>query len=67
MVKHSLKSLKNLNFFRPFFNIMHERVNPLMFSVPHHAETSQLICSPDQFTGFYKMGNIGRERVKLKI
>ena len=34
--------------------------NPLTTNVPHHIETSQLICNPDQLTGFYVMGNIGR-------
>ena len=26
-------------------------------SVPHHIEISQLICSANQLTGFYMMGN----------
>ena len=30
--------------------------NPLTTSVPHHIETSQLIFSEDQLTGFYVMG-----------
>ena len=31
-----------------------------MDNVPHHIETSQLICIANQFIGFYMMGNIGR-------
>ena len=33
--------------------------NPLTTNVPHHIETSQLICSANQLTGFYMMGDIG--------
>ena len=29
------------------------KVNPLTTNVPHHIETSQLICTADQLTGFY--------------
>ena len=32
------------------------KVNPLTTNVPHHIETSQLICTADQLTGFYMMG-----------
>ena len=32
---------------------------PLTINVPHHIETSQLICIADQLTGFYMMRNIG--------
>ena len=35
-------------------------LNPLTINVPHHVETSQLICNINQLTGFYMMGNIGR-------
>ena len=38
--------------------------NPLMTNVPHHIETSQLICIANQLTGFYRMGNIGCQWVK---
>ena len=34
-------------------------VNPLATNVPHHIETSQLICNTNQLTGFNMMGNIG--------
>ena len=37
-----------------------EQVNPLTTNVPHHIETSQLICTANHLTGFYMMGNIGR-------
>ena len=33
--------------------------SPLRINVPHHIETSQLICNANQLTGFYMMGNIG--------
>ena len=35
-------------------------LNPLTTNVPHHIETSQLICNANQLIGFYMMGNIGR-------
>ena len=34
--------------------------NPLTTNVPHPIETSQLICSANQWTGFYMMGNFCR-------
>ena len=34
--------------------------NLLMTNVPHHIETSQLICIANQLAGSYMMGNIGR-------
>ena len=34
--------------------------HPLTTNVPHHIETSQLICSANQLTDFYMMGNTGR-------
>ena len=33
-------------------------INPLTINVFHHIETSQLICSVDQFTGFSMMGTL---------
>ena len=42
---------------QPFFV---DIINPLTTSVPHHTETSELICMANQFTGFYMMRNIGR-------
>ena len=35
-------------------------LNLLTTNVPHHIETSRLICRTNQLTGFYMMGNIGR-------
>ena len=35
-------------------------LNPLTTNIPHHVETSQLICNPNQLTGFYMIGNIRR-------
>ena len=34
-------------------------MNPLKTNVPHHIETSQLVCKGNQLTGFYIMENIG--------
>ena len=51
------------NEFKKTFGIMvmvNHFLNPLTISVPHHIETSQLICSVNQSTGFYVLGNIGR-------
>ena len=38
--------------------------NPLPINVLHHIETSRLICSANQLTGFYIMRKIGRLWVK---
>ena len=35
-------------------------LHPLATSVPHHLETSQLICRANQLTDFYMIGNISR-------
>ena len=35
-------------------------LNPLTTKVAHNIKTSQLICSGNQLTGFYMMGNLGR-------
>ena len=35
-------------------------INSLTINVPHHMETSQLICIANQLTSFYVMGSIGR-------
>ena len=49
MLLDLMDTIVNLNLF-----------NPLMTNVPHHKETSQLICITNQLTGFYMMGNLGR-------
>ena len=36
------------------------RLNLLTTNVPWHIETTQVLCSADQLTGFYMIGNIGR-------
>ena len=41
-------------------NIGKKLVKPVPTNVPHHIETSQLICNANQLVGFYMMGNIGR-------
>ena len=40
-------------------------LNPLTTNVSHDIETSQLICSANQLTGFYIMENTGRLCVKV--
>ena len=35
-------------------------VNVLTTNVPHHIETSLLICITNELTSFYMIGNIGR-------
>ena len=40
-------------------NLIRIIVDSLTNKVPHHIEASQLICTANQLTGFYKMGNIG--------
>ena len=40
--------------------MMIKKLKPLTINVPHHIETSQLICNAIQLTGFYMMGNTGR-------
>ena len=47
-------ALKACSKFRPPFS--YESINPLTTNVPHHTETSQLIFSANQLTGFYMMG-----------
>ena len=42
-------------------------INPLTTNVPCHIETSQLICIANQFTGFYMMGNNGRQWVNMNL
>ena len=44
---------KNLRDIRP------PTINLLTTNVLHHIETSQLICTANQLTGFYMIGNIG--------
>ena len=34
---------------------------------PYHIETSPLICSANQWTVFYMVGNLRHERVKIKL
>ena len=41
-------------------------INPLTTYVPHHIETSQLICIANWLAGFYMMGNTGRYCVKKR-
>ena len=40
-------------------------LNPLKNGAPYHIEASQLIYRAYQFTGFYKMGNIGCKWVNI--
>ena len=41
--------------------------NPLTITAPHHTETSQLICTANQLTGFYMMGSTGRLWVNVNF
>ena len=50
-----------------FFSVFHGGMqnfklplNQFTTNVPHHIETSQLICIANQLTSFYMKGNIGR-------
>ena len=45
---------------RIFKKFISTKLNSLTINVPHHIETSQLICIANQLTGFYMMGKIGR-------
>ena len=36
------------------------KLNPITTNVPHHIETSQLICNANKLTGFFMVRNIGR-------
>ena len=56
------------NFF--FFSMLSPKIvirmiKPLITNVPHRIETSQVICSANQLTGFYVTGKIDRYWVKL--
>ena len=42
------------------FFVTLEHPNPLKTNVLHHIETSRLICSTNQLTGFCMIGSIGR-------
>ena len=39
---------------------------PLTTSVPHHTETSQIICFATQLTGLYMIGTFVVNGLKLK-
>ena len=57
----SLQIIVTINVLQEVIKILHEEMfNPLPTNVPHHIETSQLICNANQLTSFYMMGNIGR-------
>ena len=49
------KSESGNQYYHYFFKA---NVKPLTTNVPHHIETSQLICSANQLTGFFMMRNI---------
>ena len=56
-----VKNCCDKNTIKTFFPLL----NPLTTNVPHHIETSQLICDTNQLSGFYVMGNIGRYWVNI--
>ena len=41
-------------------------LNPLTTNFPHYIQTSELIYITYQLTGFYMMGNIGRQWVNIR-
>ena len=43
------------------FNFHDCTFHPLRTNVPHHKETTQLICNGNELTSFYIMGNIARK------
>ena len=43
-----------------YIRFKYHSFNPLTTNVPHHIETSQLICGTNQLICFYMIGNIGR-------
>ena len=57
-VKVMLKRNKLHRFKKVFFN-------PLTTDVPQHIETSQLICYANQLPGFYMMGTLAVNRLRL--
>ena len=50
-----------------FYAVLVLFFNPLTTSVPHHIETTQLICFANQLTGFYMMRNTGLQWVKTTL
>ena len=42
------------------FHTVKNNLNPLTTNVPHHIDTSQLICNINRLTGFCMIGNNGR-------
>ena len=44
-----------------------EKVNPFQSNVAFHIETSHLICTTNQKTGFYLKYNTGLKWVKLTL
>ena len=40
------------------YHVMVFFINSLTTNVPHHIETSHLICSANQLTGFYMLGTL---------
>ena len=68
--KGNLQSLASMNIRKSDIYLKSENVkklrsivNSLTASVPHHIETSQLICSANLLTDFYMMRNMGRQWV----
>ena len=58
--KYIHKKIKFSQFGLTFVKYLHQYINPLTTNVPHHIETSHLICKANQLTVFYIMGNIDR-------
>ena len=47
----------------PFLILIKTGFNPLTTKAPHHIKAVQLIRNANQLTGFYMMGEIGRQWV----
>ena len=64
--EYSFKYHHELDFYNHAGQDFHQRsqlvlrpTNPLTTNVPHHVETSQLICNANELTGYYMLGSIG--------
>ena len=60
-----MNTTRLLKYIWSFFNTMHERVNFFNEGEPYYPETSPLICSANQWTGFYMIGTFVIKDLKL--
>ena len=67
VLEHCLQRVIRLPSIKEIYSIQQWKFfNPLTTNVLDDIEISQLICSANQLTGFYMIGNIGL-KVKMKI